>query len=270
MLIVAIACLLTLHVRKTNCSVAKPENPLDVVTTACNIESLEFNIQSVLGCGTYSKVWLTTYKGKRAAVKTFTSSATTLWQNEKNFYLQNCIKHGNILQFLAAEEEEYNGEHKLYLITDYCEFGSLMEYLTSYKLEWKDIIVLVSGLAAGVAHLHSDRLSNGCIKCAIAHQDIKSSNVLVNGKRECVIADFGFAVPIVVKENLCAMSGGQVRIQSCSQGGETQEKIGKRFICQEFEDSYPSAQSLFLKYGRSEIFLHIMSTIAWKKIIVFF
>lgn len=213
--VLTITCTLVICLPKRTSSTptfSDKNETFDTVATSCNKDSSTFDVQSVLGCGTYSTVWLGKYKGDRAAVKTFMSSGISLWKNETNIYLQNCMEHENILQFRTAGEKECYEGHKLYLITDYCEFGSLKKYLTSHKLEWDEIIVLVSGLAAGVAYLHSDRSSKGSNRWPIAHQDIKSTNVLVSGKRKCVIADFGLAAPIVTTQKLCTTIVGQARI----------------------------------------------------------
>ena len=229
-LITATACVLVAYRRKRAASSPNISATRDAEAVTRNIESCAFDLHSVLGCGAYSTVWRGRYKGRTVAIKTFAVSATSLWHNEKDVYLYNYMKHKNVLQFLSAEEKECYGERKLYLITDCCELGSLKGYLASRKLEWDEIILLVSGLAAGLAHLHSDWLPHGGQKCPIAHQDIKSTNVLVNSNRECVIADFGLAVPITPKQNQCSTFGGQASIFHWLFNVHTRFSYNKNFI----------------------------------------
>ena len=61
-------------------------------------------------------------------------------------------------------------------------------------VSWHDLWMLGRSLALGVAHLHSDHTTCGRYKVAIAHRDIKSSNILVKNDLTCCLCDFGLAL----------------------------------------------------------------------------
>lgn len=73
------------------------------------------------------------------------------------------------------------------LITEYCDRGSLYEFLKLYSdapaaLNWPVRVELMLGCAAGVEHLHS----RGLVHC-----DIKSLNFLVQADMTVKLADLG-------------------------------------------------------------------------------
>lgn len=73
-------------------------------------------------------------------------------------------------------------ESKYFLVTEYCENGTLNSYLKNNKLNEMDKISMIQQIAEGLAYAHSQK---------IIHRDLKPDNILVGQKNTIKIADFG-------------------------------------------------------------------------------
>lgn len=71
-----------------------------------------------------------------------------------------------------------NGCTQLWLITHYCEYGSLYDYLNNYTLDIQTMLYFLISAANGLLHLHTAVFGTQG-KVAIAHRDVKSKNILV-------------------------------------------------------------------------------------------
>jgi serine/threonine protein kinase len=81
--------------------------------------------------------------------------------------------------------EKFTDEKHLYIILEYCEGGSLLDYIKNNKgveeqllLEWMRQIV---------------EALNKCHSLGISHRDIKPSNLLLNKQNRVKLADFGLS-----------------------------------------------------------------------------
>lgn len=113
-----------------------------------------------------------------------TKASHQLLQNEIKI-LQG-LNHTNIIKF----HNVYYTENNCYIITDYCEGGTLQDKIDkNAHLNWEQ---LVKQLVAGCNYLANN---------LIIHRDIKPANVfLQNGQWK--IGDFGFARYISEKDAL--------------------------------------------------------------------
>ncbi|KAF5889816.1 activin receptor type-2B-like, partial [Clarias magur] len=117
------------------------------------------------------------------------------WQNERDIYLTEGLRHENLLHFISAEKRGTNLQMELWLITEFHERGSLTDYLKGNTVNWRELCHIAESMARGLAYLHEDlsyRLE--CPKPAVAHRDFKSKNVLLRNDLSAVIGDFGLAV----------------------------------------------------------------------------
>lgn len=167
-----------------------------------NTELLPIELDVLVGKGRFAEVYKAKLKQgssvseeqgfETVAIKIFPYEEYASWKNEKDIFSDADLRHDNVLHFLTAEERKVQRQY--WLITAYQPRGNLQEYLTHHIINWHDLWLLGSSLARGVAHLHSDHTSCGRYKVAIAHRDIKSSNILVKNDLTCCLCDFGLAL----------------------------------------------------------------------------
>ncbi|KAG5842374.1 hypothetical protein ANANG_G00176980 [Anguilla anguilla] len=163
-----------------------------------NTELLPIELDLQVGKGRFAEVYKaklkqsTSEQFETVAVKIFSEVEYASWKNEKDIFSDINLKHENVLHFLTAEQRKV--EKQYWLITAYHPLGNLQEYLSQHIISWDDLWLLGGSLAQGVAHLHSDRTPCGRPKIAIAHRDLKSSNVLVKNNLTCCLCDFGLGL----------------------------------------------------------------------------
>lgn len=147
----------------------------------------------LVGKGRFGEVWRGNYKGDSVAVKIFHTKEEASWNHEVNIYQTCLIRHPNILRFIAADNKDIGIATQLWLITEYCDRGSLYEVLLNEVLDEGTILKLSYTAVSGLAHLHSE-ITGIEGKPAIAHRDLKSRNILVKTDYSCCIADLGLAL----------------------------------------------------------------------------
>ncbi|XP_047461653.1 TGF-beta receptor type-2-like isoform X2 [Mugil cephalus] len=167
-----------------------------------NTELLPIELDVLVGKGRFAEVYKAKLKQgssvseeqgfETVAVKIFSYEEYASWKNEKDIFSDADLRHDNVLHFLTAEERKLQRQY--WLITAFQPQGNLQEYLSHHVISWHDLWLLGWSLAQGVAHLHSDRTLCGRQKVAIAHRDIKSSNILVKSNLTCCLCDFGLAL----------------------------------------------------------------------------
>ncbi|KAJ0054837.1 hypothetical protein NL108_005352, partial [Boleophthalmus pectinirostris] len=166
-----------------------------------NTELLPIALDALVGKGRFAEVYRAKLKQgsvseeqgfETVAVKIFPYEEYASWKNEKDVFSDADLRHENVLHFLTAEERKVQRQY--WIITAYHAKGNLQDFLTHHVISWHDLWLLGGSLAQGVAHLHSDHTSCGRNKIAIAHRDIKSSNILVKSDLNCCLCDFGLAL----------------------------------------------------------------------------
>lgn len=165
-----------------------------------NTELLPIELDAVVGKGRFAEVWRAKLKHcasgqyETVAVKIFPCEEYISWRGEKRIFSDVDLKHESVLQFLTAEERGRGLEKQYWLITAYHSMGNLQDFLTTHTLTWAEMYVMTGSLVNGIAHLHSDYTACRTPKIPISHRDIKSTNVLVSNKKECILCDFGLAL----------------------------------------------------------------------------
>ena len=149
-------------------------------------------LETILSRGRYATVWKGREMGQHVAVKIFQRTSISAWQKECHIYEHLSVGHSNITKLRTLRETR--DDDPLCFIMEYCENGSLREYLKKKVLSWSEAAVLASGITSAVAFLHSENVQTGGMKVAVAHRDLKSTNVLVRKDGTSVISDFGLAV----------------------------------------------------------------------------
>ncbi len=144
----------------------------------------EFDVEKILGCGSFGKVYLVNCKkGHKYVLKV--SSSEHKGMLEAEFEVGKSILHPCIIRPLKLFEV---GVFTC-LLFEYIPSLSLEDYLKAKSRSKKEKIMLVYQLVLAIAHLH--------FVCKIAHFDLKPDNILVfidkNGFPVIKIIDFGLA-----------------------------------------------------------------------------
>jgi serine/threonine protein kinase len=92
-------------------------------------------------------------------------------------------EHPNVV---TAHESGYLGDSRPYLLTEWCEGGSLADHLSQGEA-WRPEAVLDVAVKIGSALSRTHELG-------IVHRDVKPENILLRAAGEPVLADFGLAV----------------------------------------------------------------------------
>ncbi|CBY19322.1 unnamed protein product [Oikopleura dioica] len=157
-------------------------------TIAREIKQLE-----KLAKGRYGTVYKGEYKTQFVAVKKFHTKEEDSWKREVELYNTQSLAHTNILRFIAADNRDNGIATELWLVTDYHEYGSLFDFLTTHTLTEEMCINMAFSIVSGLHHLHQEIDGLVTKKRTIAHRDIKSKNILVTKDFQCCIADLGLA-----------------------------------------------------------------------------
>ncbi|WNG48996.1 protein kinase [Archangium minus] len=112
------------------------------------------------------------------------SRVTELLQQEARAIAR--LNHENIVRlFDVAEWRVEHGEQRvLFLVMEYLEGESLSARLHRSRLELKEAMAIMEGVAAGLAHAHQRHL---------IHRDLKPANVFLTREGTVKLLDFGLA-----------------------------------------------------------------------------
>ncbi|XP_071952159.1 bone morphogenetic protein receptor type-1B-like [Antedon mediterranea] len=158
-----------------------------------------------IGKGRFGEVWLGRWHGEPIAVKIYHTAEEANWYRETEIYQTVIMRHENILAFIAADIKGTGSWAQFLLITDYHQNGSLLNYLQMHVLDTRAMLKLAHSAACGLSHLHTEIFGTKG-KPAIAHRDIKSSNILVKQNGTCAIGDMGLAARYLCETNTIEIS----------------------------------------------------------------
>lgn len=147
-----------------------------------------FSQSNIVGCGGFGLVYKAELPdGTKAAIKRLSGDCG---QMEREFQAEvetlSRAQHKNLVSLQGYCK---HGNDRL-LIYSYMENGSLDYWLHervdgSSFLRWEARLRIAQGAARGLAYLHKEP--------NIIHRDIKTSNILLDGRFEAHLADFGLA-----------------------------------------------------------------------------
>eukprot|EP00939_MAST-03C_sp_MAST-3C-sp1_P003921 g3921.t1 len=139
-----------------------------------------------IGHGSFGTVYLGMNKqtGSLLAIKEIGFKRRTPAQiqelrREINFL--RSFSHKNIVRYLGTEVE---GDHSLYIFTEWVSGGSLLSVLKTFKGRLHENVVRMytKQILTGLKYLHENN---------IVHRDIKPANILVDDRGTVKLADFG-------------------------------------------------------------------------------
>ncbi|GAA99403.1 uncharacterized protein L969DRAFT_399840 [Mixia osmundae IAM 14324] len=140
-----------------------------------------YSLGRVIGEGTYGKVRLAIHRltSVKCAIKQIPRSfAPPMLTREIHHHRR--LHHPHVLKLY----EIVATESSIWLVTELCEGGELFDYLVERgRLSNSETRRLFGQLALGVGYLHMQN---------VVHRDLKLENILLDGKCNIKIADFGF------------------------------------------------------------------------------
>lgn len=126
----------------------------------------EYQLQSVLGQGSFGKVYYSPPFAIKEITLNFQKYALTAIRNETSILRQ--LDHPNIVKLYDILEEN----NSLFMIMEYCTMD-LSQYLKQYKLDEGRAIDIIRQVMSGLNYL---------VGKGVIHRDIKPANILVNSK----------------------------------------------------------------------------------------
>ncbi|KAJ1622649.1 kinase-like domain-containing protein [Pavlovales sp. CCMP2436] len=156
-----------------------------------------------LGHGAFSTVELVTVGRKEYAVKRLIGEpASSLGPRSSETVpafdchsmlcegaLLKSLRHPNVLGCHGAfltEPERHSGPHTYALLLEFAPGGNLAERIDAADYDTLQSLRWLQGIAQALSYIH--RLEGGL---AVAHRDIKPTNVLIGASGEAILADFG-------------------------------------------------------------------------------
>ncbi|KAK2825220.1 hypothetical protein Q7C36_019147 [Tachysurus vachellii] len=166
----------------TPCISAKPQKPWEKDAWEIPRESLK--LDKKLGAGQFGEVWMATYnKHTKVAVKTMKPGSMSVEAFLMEANLMKSLQHDKLVRLNAVVTKE----EPIYIITEFMEKGSLLDFLKSdegNRLQLPKLIDFSAQTAEGMAYIERRNY---------IHRDLRAANILVNKSLVCKIADFGLA-----------------------------------------------------------------------------
>ncbi|XP_024914968.1 tyrosine-protein kinase HCK [Cynoglossus semilaevis] len=166
----------------TPCVSLKPEMPWE--KDAWEIPRSSLKLDKKLGAGQFGEVWMATYnKHTKVAVKTMKPGSMSVEAFMAEANLMKTLQHDKLVRLHAVVTKE----EPIYIITEYMEKGSLLDFLKSdegNRIQLPKLIDFSAQTAEGMAYIEQRNY---------IHRDLRAANILVSKALVCKIADFGLA-----------------------------------------------------------------------------
>ncbi|RWS16133.1 testis-specific serine/threonine-protein kinase 1-like protein [Dinothrombium tinctorium] len=176
--------------------------PLEEISDEEELSTKNYRVlKDVIGRGEFSVIYKAeALNGKEE--KTLAAKVLNLKNNEKHFQSKYPKRYASIVRLLNKKHpnvlvayDVFKIKDNLYVFTDYCENGSLQEYLKFYDdapVGPKMLKRWTRNLASAIEYLHN---------VGIAHRNIKPQNILLTSNWRVKLTGFFFARPFVNLEN---------------------------------------------------------------------
>uniref|UniRef100_A0A7M4FVL6 Tyrosine-protein kinase n=1 Tax=Crocodylus porosus TaxID=8502 RepID=A0A7M4FVL6_CROPO len=182
------------------CTAPKPQKPWEKDAWEIPRESLK--LEKKLGAGQFGEVWMATYnKHTKVAVKTMKPGSMSVEAFLAEANLMKTLQHDKLVKLHAVVTKE----EPIYIITEFMEKGSLLDFLKSdegNKQPLPKLIDFSAQIAEGMAFIE---------KRNYIHRDLRAANILVSAMLVCKIADFGLAR--VIEDEYLAREGAKFPIK---------------------------------------------------------
>ncbi|RDX63975.1 LysM domain receptor-like kinase 3, partial [Mucuna pruriens] len=146
-----------------------------------------FSDSNLLGHRTYGSVYYGLLRDQEVAIKRMTATKTKEFTSEMKVLCK--VHHANLVELIG-----YAGTHdEFFLIYEFAHKGSLSSHLHDPQskghssLSWITRVQIALDAARGLEYIHEHT------KTRYVHQDIKTSNILLDASFRAKISDFGLA-----------------------------------------------------------------------------
>ncbi|XP_055748186.1 tyrosine-protein kinase HCK-like [Salvelinus fontinalis] len=164
------------------CLSPKPQKPWEKDAWEIPRESLKLDRK--LGAGQFGEVWMATYnKHTKVAVKTMKPGTMSVEAFLDEANLMKALQHDKLVRLNAVVTKE----EPIYIITEFMEKGSLLDFLKTdegNRVQLPKLIDFCAQIAEGMAYIEQRNY---------IHRDLRAANILVSKALVCKIADFGLA-----------------------------------------------------------------------------
>ncbi|KAI8826545.1 kinase-like domain-containing protein, partial [Fimicolochytrium jonesii] len=145
-------------------------------------------LQRTLGEGEFGKVKLAIHldTGKSFAIKLMKKDSLDQQTTKRAKVMREISIFQTVSHpYIVAVEEVVETREYIGMVMEYASGGEMFEYvLTRRQLKEPEACKFMCQLLSGVAYLHNRK---------IVHRDLKLENLLLDGNRNVLITDFGFA-----------------------------------------------------------------------------
>ncbi|XP_068006309.1 tyrosine-protein kinase HCK [Melanerpes formicivorus] len=183
------------------CCVPRPQQPWEKDAWEIPRESLR--LERKLGAGQFGEVWMATYnKHTKVAVKTMKPGSMSVAAFLEEANLMKLLQHDKLVKLHAVVTKE----EPIYIITEFMEKGSLLDFLKSGEGNRQPLPRLIdfsAQIAEGMAFLE---------KRNYIHRDLRAANILVAATLVCKVADFGLA-RVIEDDEYTAREGAKFPIK---------------------------------------------------------
>eukprot|EP01117_Protostelium_nocturnum_P013138 TRINITY_DN4883_c0_g1_i1.p1 TRINITY_DN4883_c0_g1~~TRINITY_DN4883_c0_g1_i1.p1 ORF type:complete len:906 (-),score=213.57 TRINITY_DN4883_c0_g1_i1:66-2783(-) len=144
----------------------------------------DFRNMVEVGSGAFGVVFRADWRELKIAVKQIknenvTSQQVTEFLREVSV-IRGLRSHPNVVLFLGITFPPQN----LSLVTEFCEMGSLYDYLRTNQISLDKKMEFIYGISKGMLHLHLEK---------IIHRDLACRNILLSKHLEPKVSDFGLS-----------------------------------------------------------------------------
>jgi serine/threonine protein kinase len=215
-----------------------------------NFACIKLDKSSMLGAGSFSKVYRGTYRGQDCAIKliyTVDLTADVIKRVAAEASILSSIKHPNIVNILGVSVLPPS----VCLILELCSFGSLSDIIRGYGFDWNtssrfplhltraDLLHLALGCARGVAAVHA-------YDASICHRDVKSFNFLVDRRFDVKIADLELGIT-----TMGAASSGEQPRRGAAVAGNSRGSLSQ-YDVRESERTIATNETLYMTPAQVE------------------
>ncbi|KAK1931063.1 putative serine/threonine-protein kinase drkB [Phytophthora citrophthora] len=161
----------------------------DQVVTSKRIPREEVQLGYIIARGSFGQVYSGLFRGEKVAVKTLLPEEKE--ENVNNFLnevkIAATLNHPHIIRFIGVS---WTSVSDLCVVQEFMEGGDLRSLLDRYEADRRSIgfdrekTKIAMQICSALAYMHS-------LSPPVIHSSLKSRNVLLNGKMEAKISNFG-------------------------------------------------------------------------------